>query len=105
MDRLKLQTLLEEILGSSGASRHNVYFQPPPSRQMNYPAIVYNRDSVDTKFAGNGPYSRVKAYQVTVISSNPDSEIPDKVGALPMCQHQRFFAREGLNHDVFTLYF
>lgn len=100
MDRQKLQTLLEETLGSS-----NVYFQPPPSVQMKYPAIVYNRDDVDMKYAGNQPYSATKRYELTVISSNPDSLIPDKVAKLPMTSYVRFFSANGLNHDVFTIYF
>lgn len=100
MDRQKLQTLLEETLGSS-----NVYFQPPPSVQMKYPAIVYNRDDVDVKYAGNQPYGLTKRYEVTVISSNPDSLIPDKVAKLPMTSYVRFFSANGLNHDVYTIYF
>lgn len=99
MDRQSLQTLLETTLGSS-----NVYFQPPPSIQMKYPAIVYNRDDVDTKYAGNLPYSTRKRYELTVISSNPDSQIPDKVAKLPMTSFVRFFSANGLNHDVFTIY-
>lgn len=98
--RLELQTLLEGILGSE-----HVYFQPPASVQMQYPAIVYNRDNADTSFAGNSPYRRVKRYQVTVIDRNPDSEIPDRVAALPMCSYNRFFTANNLNHDVFQLYF
>lgn len=104
--RQELQSLLEGILaGEDGQDKDNVYFQPPPEQSMRYPAIVYNRDRAVTEYAGNNPYSRYKAYQVTVISSNPDSEIPDRVAALPMCEHQRFFSTAGLNHDVFTLYF
>lgn len=104
--RLELQNLLEETLaGENGEDRENVYFQPPPDLQMQYPAIVYNRDSSNTGHANNLPYWRLKAYQVTVISSNPDSDIPDRVAALPRCEHQRFFSTAGLNHDVFTLYF
>lgn len=104
--RLELQSLLEEILaGENGEDKDNVYFQPPPEIEMHYPAIVYNRDSSNTGHANNLPYWRFKAYQITVISSNPDSEIPDRVAALPRCSHQRFFSTAGLNHDVFTLYF
>lgn len=104
--RLELQNLLEETLaGENGEDKENVYFQPPPDIQMLYPAIVYNRDSSNTGHANNLPYWRAKAYQVTVITSNPDSEIPDRVAALPRCEHQRFFSTAGLNHDVFTLYF
>ena len=98
--RLDLQTLLETLLTSD-----NVYFQPPASLQMLYPAIVYNRDTERTHFADNSPYSRTKRYQVTVIDRNPDSAIPDKVAQLPLCQRQRTFAKDDLNHDVFVLYF
>ena len=35
-NRLDLQALLEDLLGS-----RNVYYQPPESDKMNYPAIVY----------------------------------------------------------------
>ena len=37
--RLELQNLLANLLGTN-----NVYFQPPPTVQMEYPAIVYHRD-------------------------------------------------------------
>lgn len=98
MGRLQLQSLLEDITP-------NVYFQPPNNLQMQYPCIRYERDRADTKFAGNSPYRLTKRYQVTVISTDPDSDIPDKVAALPLCTHQRFFVADNLNHDVYTLFF
>ena len=49
--RLKLQTILEDILGSG-----NVYFQPPSSVKMSYPAIRYSRDNIDKKVANNSTY-------------------------------------------------
>lgn len=98
MDRLQLQSLLEDITP-------NVYFQPPANVQMQYPCIRYERDRADTKFAGNSPYRHTKRYQVTVIDQDPDSLIPDKVAALPLCTHQRFFVADNLNHDVYTLFF
>lgn len=98
--RLQLQALLETILGSD-----NVYFQPPANVQMEYPCIVYNRDSAETLFADNNPYRFTKRYQITVIDRNPDSKIPDQVGELAMCLHDRTFVTNGLNHYVFTLYF
>jgi len=99
-ERLQLQQILEGALGST-----NVYYQPPPNIQMKYPAIVYQRDATETQFAGNLPYSLTKRYQVTVIDEEVDSEIPDIVAKLPMTRHERWFAANGLNHDVFTLYF
>jgi hypothetical protein len=98
--RVDLQAILEGLLGSA-----NVYFQPPPNVQMQYPAIVYKRDAVDSKFADNIPYRRVKRYLITVIDPDPDSEVPDKVGELPMSRFVRNFAAKNLNHDLFTLHF
>lgn len=72
---------------------------------MRYPAIVYERDAIDTDFAGNKPYMSTKRYQVTVIDRNPDSDVIDKIAALPLCTFDRHFVVDGLHHDVFTLYF
>jgi hypothetical protein len=98
--RLDLQAKLAALLGST-----QVYFQPPANVQMKYPCIVYSRDRAETQFAGNLPYKYAKRYQVTVIDRDPDSLIPDKVAALPTCVHSRFYTADGLNHDVFDLYF
>lgn len=98
--RRDLQTLLESILGT----RH-VYFQPPPSIQMEYPCIVYRRDFATTLFANDKPYQHMKRYQVTVIDRDPDSLIPVKVAALPKCVYERFFTADNLNHDVYKLFF
>lgn len=98
--RLQLQTLLEELLGSN-----QVYFQPPATVQMQYPCIVYARDNAKTEFAGNNPYTYNKRYMVTVIDRNPDSEIPDKVAKLPTCRLNRIYTANNLHHDVFNLYF
>lgn len=99
-NRLKLQTLLEELLGS-----RNVYFQPPSSVRMKYPAIVYSRDDIRNDHANNQTYMQSTAYQVTVIDSDPDSEIVKKVANLPMCAFDRHYVADNLNHDTFTLYY
>jgi hypothetical protein len=98
--RLQLQAKFIEILGSG-----NVYFQPPANVQMEYPCILYKRDTADTKFAGNLPYRFTQRYMVTIIDQNPDSEIPGKVAALPTCIFDRWYAANNLNHDVYVLYF
>lgn len=72
---------------------------------MSYPCIVYQRYNALTLFADNVPFRHTKRYQVTVIDSDPDSPIPDKVAALPMCLRNRFFVANNLNHDVFNLYY
>lgn len=98
--RLEFQTLLEGLLGSD-----SVYFQPPPTIQMVYPCILYQRSRVRTTHADNGPYSLRKEYTVTVIDANPDSSIPDKLANLSTASHDRHFKADNLNHDVFTIYF
>lgn len=98
--RLDLQTLLESILGSS-----NVYFQPPPSYQMAYPCIVYQRIGLNTMRADNTGYTTRMEYQITIIDKDPDSDIPRKIAALPLCSFNRFFTTEYLNHDVYKLFF
>jgi hypothetical protein len=98
--RLDLQKDLEKALGSK-----HVYFQPPANVHLEYPCIVYHRDLVDELYADNFAYRRLKRYQVTVIDRNPDSPIPDRVAALPLCSFSRFFTSENLNHDIFTIYF
>lgn len=98
--RLELQTILTDILESN-----NVYFQPPPTVKMEYPCIVYRRDFAETAFADNHPYRHIKRYQVMVIDRDPDSKIPEKVAALPMCVFDRFYTADNLNHDVYKLFF
>lgn len=104
--RLQLQTLLENLMKEvTGNTKANVYFQPPENLKLEYPAIVYNRDRVNTEHAGNFPYLQTKRYAVTVIDRDPDSLIPDAIAKLPMCSFSRHFKADNLNHDVYSLYF
>lgn len=98
--RQELQDLLKALLGSD-----YVYFQPPPDVIMHYPCIVYKRDYAVTNFSSNQPYTHQKRYLVTVIDRDPDSEIPDKVAALPKCIFDRHYTAGGLNHDAYNLFF
>ena len=100
--RLKLQTLLEE---TSGLPESKVHFQPPTGTMMTYPAITYSRSREAKKFADNLPYRSAQGYTVTVIHKDPDNDIRSKIAALPYCSFDRWYATDGLNHDVYTLYF
>lgn len=94
---------LHELLVSLGAKK--VYFQPPANISMEYPCIVYQRDSADNIFADDTQYRYTQRYMVTVIDRNPDSEIVERMTKLPLCTFNRHFASGDLNHDVFNLYF
>lgn len=98
--RTDLHKILVGILGSN-----NVYFQPPPTIQMKYPAIVYSWDGNNHTIANNDRYIKRRRYQVTVIDRDPDSRIPDMVEALPYCRMTTTMIVENLHQFVFTLTF
>lgn len=99
-DRIPLQKKLEGILGS-----REVYYQPPDSIKMRYPAIRYNRKDIDAKYANNKIYSSMTAYEIVLIDANPDSVFIQKIMELPFCSYDRHYTAENLNHEVFTLYY
>ena len=96
--RLELQNLLENIIES-----RNVYYQPPESVKINYPAIVYSREDIVNVFADDIVYAQNHTYKLTVIDPNPDSEIVNKISKLSMCRFDRHFKSDNLNHDVFII--
>ena len=98
--RLELHELLAELLGS-----RNVYYQPPESVRMKYPAIKYSRDDIQNTFANNNVYMQQYAYEITVIDEDPDSEIVDKISKLPTARFERHYTSDNLNHDIYKIIF
>lgn len=98
--RLDLQALLEDILGS-----RNVYFQPPDSVAMKYPAIRYSLSDIERINANDLPYKQSKAYSVILIDPDPDSQYVDRISRLSYCRFDRCYPADNLNHYVFTLYY
>lgn len=98
--RLDLQTKLETLLGS-----RNVYYQPPETIKMNYPAIVYFRAKPNIRHANDEIYMKTKYYEIIVISRNPEEPVISSIEDLPMCSWSRHFVSENLHHDVLNLYF
>lgn len=98
--RLELHEVLCSILGS-----RNAYFQPPASIKMKYPAIVYKRDTIVNSQANNEVYKQANKYQLIVIDQNPDSEIVQKISKLSRIRYDRHYVSDGLNHDVFTIFY
>lgn len=82
-----------------------MYFQPPSSVHIKYPAIIYSRANIENLHANNRVYLSNIAYQLTVVDRDPDSEIVDKVSQLPKCSFNRHYVADNLHHDVFTIYF
>ena len=98
--RLELSKILRGLIESD-----NVYFQPPPSVEMKYPAIVYEREKIESTNADNTKYLKHVRYMLKYISRNPDDEMVFKLSDLPYCSHQRRYVADGLYHDVFELYY
>lgn len=99
--RADLQIVLSDAIGDKG----QLYFQPPPSVKMVYPAVVCTLN-FDWKIqANNNKYVGYKAYTVTIIDRDIDSILNDVISELPYCQFDRFFTSDNLNHFVYTLYY
>lgn len=98
--RLKLESKLEELLGSK-----NVYYQPPESVNMSYPAIRYSKSKPDVKRADNKIYTKTNCYEIIVISKRPDEPVINEIENLPNSRWERHYVSDNLNHDVLTLYY
>lgn len=98
--RLELHTILCDILGSN-----HVYFQPPASIRMTYPAIVYELDMIDGQRADDRLYLKAPRYSIKYISRDPDNNVKDELLDLPYCAFDRRFKEDNLYHDCFDLYF
>lgn len=98
------RSLLHQLLVRTLKSK-SVYFQPPSTIKMTYPCIVYKLDDIKSEFGDNTPYKLEKRYMVTVITKDPDSDIPNRIANLPTCRMSRMYTADNLNHYVFELYF
>lgn len=99
-NRPSLGAKFREILESD-----NVYFQPPESTKMQYPAIVYSLSRIERTNADNNVYQMHKAYDVTLIHPDPDNTIKEELASLPMCRFDRHFKADNLNHYTYTIYY
>lgn len=104
--RLKLQNLFGSFLPEfQGDDDTHVYFQPPASVAMKYPAIRYKLKDIENEHADDIVYIQSTCYEVMVIDEDPDSLIVGKVASLPMCRFDRHYTADNLNHWTFILYF
>lgn len=98
--RLELQSLLEDLLGND-----HVYYQPPETIKMEYPAIVYSVNRIYKKSANNKAYNLYRNYEIIVIDKKPDNPVIEKIMELPLSSYDRSFKSDNLNHDVLELYY
>lgn len=99
--RLQLDDELRELLGSN-----NVYYQPPESLRMKYDCFVYELDTPDITRADDIIYLHRRRYQVTHIYRNPDNSMQEEI--MQRFEHTAMgshFTSDGLNHDVYFIYY
>ena len=89
-NRIDLYNLLVGILGTRNVSL-----------KLKYPCIVYNRRNISNVDANNDVYLQNYTYRITVIYTDPDSDLPQKVSKIVNCRHIHQFVSDGLYHDVF----
>ena len=99
--RTELHTKLCELLGTN-----HVYFQPPESVRMKYPAIVYSLSAGRMRYANNKTYVFRRRYAVTIIDKDPDADWAERMQySFEYCEFERAYAAENLNHWQFSLYY
>lgn len=97
-----VSAVLHNIMDGLGYG-DNVYFNPP--NKLKYPCIVYEIAKRTGKYADDIRYNHRKQYTITVITTDPESDIPDKVlNAFEYISHDNRFISDRLCHDVFTHY-
>lgn len=97
--RLNLHEELCSVLGS-----RNVYYQPPSGVKMKYPAIRYSLDKRNLTYADGVVYNSRKAYQVIVIDTDPDSELPDILETnFQAISFENNYVSDGLYHTVYVI--
>jgi len=97
--RIRLDAELRAIAGN------NVYFQPPESLKINYPAIKYRLKSPSHIHADNINYITHRRYEIIVIDKNPDSLLVEQINNFRTCSCINTYSKDGLNYTVFELYY
>lgn len=98
--RIDLQRLLENLLGSD-----HVYYDPPETVKIKYPAIIYSKNNVWSIRANDTRYQSRKRYNLIVVDRRPDNPVIEKLLDLPYCSYDRPYVSDNLHHDSLTIYY
>lgn len=98
--RITLHSELKALLGND-----HVYFQPPENIKIEYPAIIYERRNIDARYSDNRVYNTTSEYNVTIVDSDPDSIIVDKMSKFRTARYIRKYVSNGLYHDIFKIFY
>ena len=100
--RLELHEKLCTLLGS-----RQVYYQPPETIKMKYPAIVYDLYRINQRFADDSNYRLMPAYSVTIIDRSTRLDWITEMFQVfsKYCSLERTYTADNLVHYSFILYY
>lgn len=100
LSRLQIQERLEAI-----SDELHVYYQPPASARLVYPAIVYKLNDIAQNWADDYLYKKDRSYMLTLIYYDPDTDLVEKLlWAFPKLRFDRTYTSDNLYHCVYVLY-
>lgn len=103
--RLQLDDKIRALLNSE-----NVYFQPPASIRMHYPAVRYKYADPFTLSADDKNYHRRRKYTGVYIHLDPDDYFVERMVDSLRNENisafsERRYEADNLYHDPFTIYY
>lgn len=100
--RLELHEKLCTLLGS-----RQVYYQPPETIKIKYPAIIYDLYRINQRFADDSNYRVMPGYSITIIDRSTDLDWVDRMlTTFPRyCSLERSYTADNLVHYSFILFY
>lgn len=98
--RLALQKTLRKVTDELV----DVHYTTDKNIAMKFPCLIYHRVTIKDRYALNRKYTSDLAYDITVITEDPDSDLISKVLELPYTEHDRRYVSDNLYHDVIRIY-
>lgn len=103
--RLLLDAELRKVQEDTLGYQHT-YFEPTEQVRMQYDAVVYNRTDMNVRRADDKSYMVRNAYQVMVISRDPETKVPEAIQwHFARCTPGKSFVRDNLYHFPFTIFY
>ncbi len=96
--------LFDEAIKEATGLTH-VYYDPPESIFMEYPAIVYKKTNMPSEYADGLKYIKHLAFEVKLICEDADSKYVDILHDFKFSNFNRHYIADDLHHDVFTIIF
>lgn len=99
--RLELQEKLSSLPNVVKA-----YYTPPESIKLQYPCIIYEKETKKIIHANDKAYAKLQPYGVTIIDRDPESTIPDALeDVFTYWSPGKPYYVDGLSHWHYTIYY